>query len=406
MKTLSYQDIVNIMYGAAFLGSGGGGSLQTGLEMLQAYMDAAEKAKEDVYVTLLSPDEMDDNKYAAVTAIMGAPSQAKPNELLVCPKYAFEELVNVHTQVDKEKIIAYSLAIEMGGGNSYIAILVSLYENIPIIDADCSGRAVPSLEIVLATVNGNQISPAVVADINNNKITIEPEDPHNASYVEKIGRAISESSQVGCALSAWTVNKPAVVKTLPIGTIRLSKKIGEILNDAKISDKYSALCKIPNFFCSQIINCGQLKSYTMIPGSDPGFDTGFLIIEDAGCLYKIDFQNENLIISQLAADAGQDAKKIIMTAPDSICMYSNSENIKFPFGTPLTTADIIGSDKTEIQDLRIACVLVKVSEKWQMQGDDKLNELWKPHFANVYYTGNIIPYPFAANTAAQNTGEN
>jgi hypothetical protein len=87
-------------------------------------------------------------------------------------------------------------------------------------------------------------------------------------------------------------------------------------------------------------------------------------------------------------------------------MYSNSENIKFPLGTPLTTADIIDNDKTEIQDLRIACVLVKVSEKWQMQGEDRLNELWRPHFANVYYTGNIIHYPYGTTTTAQNIGEN
>jgi DUF917 family protein len=197
MQTLSYQDIVNIMYGAVFLG--GGGCIQV---------------------------------------------------WICCSIYG-------RNRKNKRKVIAYSLVIEMGGGNSYIAMLVSPYENIPIIDTDCSGRTVPSLEIVLAAVNGNQISPAVVVDVNNKKITIEPENQHNANHVEKIGRAISESSQVGCTLSVWTVSKSDIVKTLLIGTIRC----------------------------------------TMIPGSDPGFDTGFLSIEDSECLYKINSQNENLIIS-------------------------------------------------------------------------------------------------------------
>ena len=41
MKKLSKQDIIDILYGCTVLGTGGGGSLEKGLAMLQYHMAVA-----------------------------------------------------------------------------------------------------------------------------------------------------------------------------------------------------------------------------------------------------------------------------------------------------------------------------------------------------------------------------
>ena len=37
--------------------------------------------------------------------------------------------------------------------------------------------------------------------------------------------------------------------------------------------------------------------------------------------------------------------------------------------------------------------IARVDEKWWKVGEAKMNEIWKPYFSNVEYTGKIIRYP-------------
>ena len=37
--------------------------------------------------------------------------------------------------------------------------------------------------------------------------------------------------------------------------------------------------------------------------------------------------------------------------------------------------------------------IIEVDERWWKKGEDYINEIWKPYFANVEYTGKIVRYP-------------
>ncbi len=68
-RTLYKQDILEILYGATFLGAGGGGSLSFGLDMLEKL----EKQGETIELELLSLDELEKDDYAAMVAGLGSP---------------------------------------------------------------------------------------------------------------------------------------------------------------------------------------------------------------------------------------------------------------------------------------------------------------------------------------------
>ena len=68
-----------------------------------------------------------------------------------------------------------------------------------------------------------------------------------------------------------------------------------------------------------------------------------------------------------------------MTAPDIISLYDKKNTV------PLTNAD------TEVGQW-VDVGVFKVDERWWKQGEDKINEVWKPYFTNVEYTGKIVRY--------------
>ncbi|MEM2724825.1 MAG: DUF917 family protein, partial [Candidatus Nezhaarchaeales archaeon] len=65
MRTLSINDLKDIVVGATFLGSGGGGSPENGLKLVEAIANVTKEIK------LASPDEVADNDYVAMIAGMG-----------------------------------------------------------------------------------------------------------------------------------------------------------------------------------------------------------------------------------------------------------------------------------------------------------------------------------------------
>ena len=72
--------------------------------------------------------------------------------------------------------------------------------------------------------------------------------------------------------------------------------------------------------------------------------------------------------------------EVVMTAPDIISFYDIEAQI------PLTNADTVEGQYVDIG-------IIEVDERWWKQGEDYINEIWKPYFTNVDYAGKIVRYP-------------
>ncbi|MDR0636820.1 MAG: DUF917 domain-containing protein, partial [Treponema sp.] len=138
MKTFNYEQILDCIWGAALMAGGGGGSLQGGLNLLDTYIKSHRLDPKDVSITVLDPQEMDTQDYAGVTAGIGAPT-AILGDFSPYAYNAFTLLQTLGKQAAQPQDVKYSLAVELGGFNTFVPMLIAMAKQIPLVDADGSG---------------------------------------------------------------------------------------------------------------------------------------------------------------------------------------------------------------------------------------------------------------------------
>lgn len=363
---LNETDLRNVIIGATVVGAGGGGSPTGGLDLLDIYK--RNNPGKPVELELVDPKEMEEGAYAAVTAGMGAPRALLGKDFTPYAVNSYEALVEMAAGMGRK--LKYAIPVEIGGFNTFVPMLIALLRGIPIIDADGAGRAVPALDTLLLHVNGLNTSPLAMADHKNNRLSIELADPRDASTAEVIGRYICTAFDMIAGLSGWMVTKEDILSAIATNSITYAKSIGEVM--AKYDGNgnvYDFIAKNSTLPCKPVCTGKIIKMETKTAN---GFDYGVAIIAgEDGHEYKIPFQNENLAIYKDG--------EVIMTAPDIISVYNKDTKL------PMTNAD---TAEGQYVDVGIA----RVDEKWWKQGEAKINEVWKPYFSNVEYTGKIVRY--------------
>jgi DUF917 family protein len=381
MRKLDENHIVDVIWGATLLGSGGGGSKKWGEAMLEAYRSAHPGVP--IGLDLIGVAEMDEKSFAAAAGGLGEPSAIK-GDFSPFVNNAFAALTAFLKQRRKNADIAYSLAVELGGFNTFAAMLIALERKIPLIDSDCCARAVPALETTLFSVNGNAICPLGMADDRDRTRIITAARPKDARMAERTARKTAVDFGGIAGIAGWLVRKKAVRHTLPARSISLCGKAGAVLRDTGLAEgaKWDAL--------SRIVPCRRLCAARIAGGAARvrnGFDEGYVVFKDdrSDAEYAAYFQNETLLIAP-APESGQ-APVPLMTAPDCVAVF-NAET-----GEPLTNADLF-ENGTPVSGLPVSVGLVKVDGKWWKAGIRRLEKAWAPHFSAACpgYSGGIVPY--------------
>ena len=381
MKKFSYEDIVDMIWGATLLGGGGGGSSKNGYDMLRAYMSNYNVSEADISVDVIEPDEMEDGAFAAVTAGMGAPTRIKDVDF---SKYVTNTYELFQEFVEPQKV-SYSMAVELGGFNTFVPMLISLLKGIPFIDTDGAARAVPALTTLLLHVNGNDTSPLVMANAYDgedeyDKVTIRLKDPKDAALAENLGRGVCIAFDMLSGLCGWMMDKDAIKKTLPTGTVTLSKDVGKILRDESIDAKFEKLNE------TGIVECHEFARGAVTGGEnlqDKGFDFGYIEVtdENTNVVWRIEYQNENLVLSTGGGKIGE----VKMTCPDIICCYNKDTS------QPLTNADFYDNDGKLVEQ-NVVIGAIKVSKEWWLTGEERVSSVWKEYFGHVNYDGPIVKF--------------
>lgn len=364
-KIINERGMMEMLYGACFMGAGGGGSLSNGLAMLESC-----KAKNKTELQMLDVEEMEDNSYAGIVAGMGAPSAIKErlHDFALEPLGAYDGLVKLGFVMNRD--IKYVMAVEYGGLNTFVPMLVALEKGIPFIDADGCGRAVPALETLLLSVNGVATSPLVCMNRNKDVIIGYTENPCDAKALENIGRSFCVASGMLAGIAGWMIKKDEIKEKVFPGAYSYAQKIGRAILKSKeemldVSKEIAAVTEYRELFKGKLI-----KFETEQKG---GFDFGRTYFngceEYVGKKFRVDFQNENLI-------AYEDDKPII-TVPELICM------IDLETYTPLTNTDLQ-------EGMTILIAALPAHENWWKtpRGFD----CWKPFLDVVGYSGDSIPY--------------
>lgn len=359
------QALEDILNGATFLGSGGGGPYAGGKALLEDIL------KNTPGVPVIDAGDVPVSAMLAMVAGIGSPDAAthSSDPFTHAPKHAFQLLEQtINTTFD------YVIAAEVGAMNSMIPMLLATQLNLPMIDADSAGRAIP--ELTMSTFAANvSIDPFVIANENDAKTPDISVVVHarTAADVEPLARGIIGAESFGemGAFSTWAMNGAAMQQYSIAGTLALSRRIGCAIREAKATGNSPVMAVLdvlgPRAY---LLYQGQIvKAEEQTTG---GFDLGRVVMQGSdGSQAWIYNQNENLIAWQT------DRILPLAMGPDSICYMTVD-------GQPFSNADI--DDTLRAQQV----VLIGLRADEKMRAQNIVGQFLEV-FRTMGYAGPYIP---------------
>jgi len=351
MKKYSKRDLFNLANGCCFFASGGGGSLSSGLNLVQNF-------PEDGEVVVVTKEEAvsDTESYSLVIAYIGAPDAI---EDLVHPTAAINAYNLMNEFVDGK--IKYLVPVEQGALSTIVACVAAQQLNIKVIDGDGAGRAVPELPMLTfadkvpmgvsnKSKEGSILPSAILASKDFQKVEVLVKTP---TQVEDIARPFISSGIQGfdqaAGLAIWLMDSVLLDKALSItGTVSLSLELGTLLDAGVVADPYQ---QVVDFLTANNLSSSLLFTGTMTKPTEKtqgGFDMDEIVIKNAETNVEMHIyaQNESLIAWQ------SDQAHPTIIAPDSIC-YLTAE------GRPFSNADI----KNDIINSEVGVIAIKAREQ-------------------------------------------
>jgi DUF917 family protein len=319
MRKLSKQDVTDIIYGCTILGTGGGGSLEGGLGIVE---DDFKNGREFILASL---DEVGDEDMVAVSYVCGAISPFTPEEeakYAGLPKMEVTEAVRSFQALEEYfgKPFYGVISTELGGENTADAFHVAALMGKPIIDGDPAGRSVPGLQHTTFYINDVPIVPmAIATPFGDTAVLNHVVDDFRA---EALVRAMACVSKNTIGVADHPVKGSVLKKSVIPGAITYALEVGRALRKANEEgrDPSESIIKAQN---GKLLFRGKVSDFKW--DTVDGYTVGEVNIAGTGGYdghdYRVWFKNEH-IISYL------DGKPDV-TVPDLICVLDGE-------GVPVT----------------------------------------------------------------------
>jgi len=228
MRTLDQQQLEDLIRGCAILGTGGGGSPNRGLRLIQRDLAAGREFK------LASVKEIPEDALVASPYMCGSVSpegvggnNSQGEEEMECLQ-AFQAL-----EADLGRPFFAAVATEIGGGNTAVALCVAARQGIPIVDADPAGRSVPELQHTTFFIKDAPIAPLAVATATHDVLILkEVSDDFRA---EAIVRAVAVVSNNRAGVTDHPMEGRDLQDSVIPGTLSKALAIGEAVREARSS---------------------------------------------------------------------------------------------------------------------------------------------------------------------------
>jgi DUF917 family protein len=300
MRTLDAVEVADVARGAAVLGTGGGGDPYLGTLAALRSLEQFGPAR------VIEVEELDDNAMVALPFLVGSP-------VPFIEKFPLgQELIDAFHALDRfltRKLTAV-MAAEIGGANSVVPLIVGSRLGIPIVDADCMGRAYPEVQLVTLTLHGISASPFAMSDEHGNQVVLETVDNF---WAERLARAaVMEFGAISTGM-AYPVTGAQVKVAAIRGSLSYAQRIGNALREAVLAKRDPIAAVVAEttghvLFRGKIIDVQRRTQHGWALGEAifAGVD------EDQGRQLAVRFQNENLV-------ALRDGE-VVATVPDLIAI--------------------------------------------------------------------------------------
>lgn len=298
-KLTNRQEVEDFVRGCTFMGTGGGGLPQNGIESL---MSEIERGTEVGWVDV---SEIPDNAMTVCPFLMGsiAPHTTEIKEEmegfgLTALKYKEKEtLGNAISALSKftGKKIDAVVPIELGGANTAGGIAAGLINGCVVVDGDYTGRAIPEIQQTTPYLNNKPLWPVASVDHYGNVCYIE--EAINYRMVERIGKLIASASYGLAGQAGFLIPAKEMKEIINAGTLSKCYEIGKMIREIRESGG-DAVADVVAKLNGWVIARGTV---TKKETEDKlGYYWGTHTIagsgSDAGNTYKIWFKNENHVI--------------------------------------------------------------------------------------------------------------
>jgi DUF917 family protein len=319
--TISHEDIADLCTGSVFLATGGGG------DPYVSQILAEQALRKYGPVELHSLADLPDDALVVGIGETGAPTVSLEQlpigteSLLAIDK--FEEWVG--------RKITHLVSFEIGGANSVIPLIAAAAKNIPLVDGDGMGRALPETQMMTFSIEGVRPTPSVAIDYASNVVYFDTEDP--LEYERQI-RSLAMAMGGMVFTAEHQMNAEEARRAILPGTISFALELGRTLtanfgNAKQIEAPLQALFDQSDYGILKHLYTGKIVDIQRkIVG---GFDVGEAHIEAVGTdepPMTLSIKNEFLV-----ATVGD---RVVASVPDLITMVDhetsspiNSERVHY-----------------------------------------------------------------------------
>ncbi len=311
MKTLTRQDLSDILNGAAILGAGGGGDLREGFGMIDHALDAGKSFQ------LVSVDDVPDDAIICTPYMLGAISALTEEEergYRHLPKASQHPILTAYDKFQEYLGTTFygTTACELGGSNTAAAFFPAAMNGHYIVDADPAGRAVP--EITHSTYYLAGLPAAPIYTANEFGETFVLEGVHDDQRAETLVRALSTVSRHDIAAIDHALPMRELRGALIAGTITKAMNLGKAWREAKAASE-DAIARVAQTGSGFVGFEGVVK--TCVYETVDGFTIGAMNIDgtgpNQGQTMRISVKNENMACWLNG--------KTYATVPDLICLF-------------------------------------------------------------------------------------
>src|SRR5437867_8963629 len=127
-----------------------------------------KRSRRGVVASLLEPMDLADDARVAVVSNMGAPLAGQ--ERLTDPR-TIALAVRMMEEYRGCRFRAV-MSLEIGGGNSLQPFMAAALLGLPVVDADCMGRAFPEAQMTSFAIHDLQMYPLTLVDVRDNAVVV------------------------------------------------------------------------------------------------------------------------------------------------------------------------------------------------------------------------------------------
>ena len=233
MRKLEKQEIIDLLYGCAVVGTGGGSDLALGLAAIE------EDFRQGKELFLAKPEEVPAGSYVSVPYMCGSPASLDKcgKEYARLPVLGYPESLLAFRTLEEYfgKPFFGVVATELGGANTAYALHIACQLGLPIIDGDPAGRSVPELQHSSFYVEGIPMAPVAVATQFGDTMIIK--DVVDDMRCEDMIRALAVASGNKIGVADHAVTGEQLRHSIIPHTLSYAMEIGRVLRLAREEGK-------------------------------------------------------------------------------------------------------------------------------------------------------------------------